>query len=230
VKCFKGCTREQIIEALGLAKEDLWLNALTVAELARMKGFTPEYLINLGVWDIPGAVQINYKNRDGSPAGRHQVRRKGDPRFVWTDGKAPTEAYGLWRLDEARAQDRLFFVEGASDVWAGWLHGLPMLGLPGSSQAEKIKAKDLKDIGALYIVKEPDEAGDKFVAGIAKRLRKIKYKGLATVIDLDEIKDVCDLHQRYPTVEFFEMGPLMQSLTASGVQRRHLARSIVARR
>src|SRR5690349_20064020 len=152
LKCFKGCSREDIIEALGLAKEDLLLDALTLDELAYMKGFESDYLRGLGVEDIPGAVKIGYRNRDGSPAARSQIRDKSEQRFRWNNERGKTGPYGLWRLDAATAQGRLFIVEGASDCWAGWLHGLPILGLPGATQSKMLPVKDLADVPVIFIV------------------------------------------------------------------------------
>src|SRR6266478_3118034 len=49
MKCQKGCSRDAILTALGLTKLDLRLDALTVADLARLTGFTVDYLTGLGV-------------------------------------------------------------------------------------------------------------------------------------------------------------------------------------
>src|SRR5437773_11845682 len=133
LKCWKGCPDEKILEALGLSNDELYFDHLSLAALAGEKKLSVDYLTTeLGVTQVGKLVRIEYRNMDGCVGERHQLRHKGRPKFTWTKGTGKTCPYGLWRLDEARAQGRLFIVEGPSDCWAGWFHGLPMLGLPGA--------------------------------------------------------------------------------------------------
>jgi hypothetical protein len=230
VKCQKGCAREAVLTALGLTKEDLRLRGLTVEQLAESKGFTAEYLRNLGVEQAGDRVRIGYRMIDGSPAPRWQLRSAGKPKFTWnrvTDVTGNTASgkvaggraivpYGLWRLAEMRSSvpavvvddpytyPYLFVVEGASDCWSAWLHGEPALGLPGAATARLLQAEHLEGFAALYLVREPGQGGDMFVRGVTDCLSTIGYTGLVFDAPMpDGLKDVNEVLQRYPAADAF---------------------------
>jgi putative DNA primase/helicase len=197
--CFKGCEPEDVLAALKLTPKDLMLRNVTMEEVAQQKGFTVEYLSSLDVRQQGSSVLIPHKKMDGSLAERHMLRHgSGGPRFTWTPGDGKPVPYGLWRLGEARKQNRLFIVEGPSDCWAAWLHDVPALGLPGATSAGFLEAEHVADLEVLYVVKEPDRGGEALVAGVANRLAELDFSGAARVVQMpDGLKDICALHQKY---------------------------------
>jgi hypothetical protein len=177
---------------------------LTLTSLAHAKGFAPEYLASLGVreaGDQYGAhLLIPYKDADGRTVRtRKRVSLYGEPRFFWVKDRTTKEvlAYGQERLGEARRLGYLIVVEGESDVWAGWLHGLPVLGLPGANTYGKLLGQHLEGIRNVVVIREPGQAGEQFAQGIAARLGQLGYQGCLQAIDAPlDCKDLCELHQQ----------------------------------
>jgi hypothetical protein len=220
VKCFAGCPNEKVLAALGLEVKDLFPQPdgadrkepvaavperpLTVARLAEAKGLSPKFLEDTGLSNYSGGVVMAYRQRDGRPArSRLRVALVGEGRFRWgsaktrTGQKLPHVPYGLWRLGSFKEEDVLLVVEGESDCWAAWLHGLHALGLPGADTTRLLAADHLVGVGRLCVIKEPDQGGETFVAGMANRLKEIGWKGQASCVSLQEtcgVKDVADLH------------------------------------
>ncbi len=214
LKCFAGCSLDNIVEAMGLTVADLFpdapsstdsrtrhtsRNSLTLVELAQDKMLPWQYLFNLGVMENTGGVlQILYHLPDGTPAPRHRLRsalvaRKGSR---WSMGEGEIVAYGLERLEDARKASYLVIVEGESDCWTLWYHKFPALGLPGAEMANKLEQAYLAGIERVYIIREPDEAGTKFVKSIEQRLEAGKWAGKSYVVTLPDAKDPNDLHKQ----------------------------------
>jgi hypothetical protein len=141
VYCHGGCSQAAVLAAL--RARGLWPerheadSGLTLEELAAAKCLPPEFLAHLGVRDVRldgrPAVAIPYHDPDGDETAlRYRLALDGHERFRWRRG-ARVIPYGLSRLHDARAQGWVLLVEGESDCWTAWHHGLPALGLPGKS-------------------------------------------------------------------------------------------------
>ncbi len=186
--CFAGCSLEQIVAAMGITVADLFPHmpsasrtqtkgtqrtTLLLLDLAYDKQLPWQYLLTLGITeDQAGGVRIPYHLLDGTLASRHRLRtalvaREGSR---WSRGKDEIVAYGLERLEAARKAGYLILVEGESDCWTLWYHGFPALGLPGADMVSKLEEAYLAGIDTLYILREPDAAGAKFVRDLAQRL------------------------------------------------------------
>jgi hypothetical protein len=62
--------------------------------------------------------------------------------------------------------------------------------------ARVLQANHIENIAKLYVLREPDLGGERFVTGVATRLRAIEWKGEAYVLTLPQgIKDLNDLHK-----------------------------------
>jgi putative DNA primase/helicase len=214
VKCFVGCDEAAILAAAGLTTEDVWYapkptkapKALTIEALAAAKGFSVEFLKSLGVAQSGDSVKITHHLKDGSPADRHQLRHAGHPRFTWTKGPGEIGPYGLDRLAAAKAEQYLVLVEGASDCWSGWLHGIPTLGIPGADMAKVLLLEHLAGIEKVYVLHEPDDGGHTFVSRIAARLQMIGYTGNAYEFQTPEgRKDLNELHLAKTPEQFHDL-------------------------
>ena len=134
LKCFAGCTLEEVVSALGMTVRDLFPEAIappvrsrprrpiTIHDLAADKKLPVEFLRQVGLHDCPGGVEIRYRLEDGTPAPRQRIRaalvaKKGSR---WDEGSGPIVPYGLDRLQEARSAGYLVLVEGESDSWTLW--------------------------------------------------------------------------------------------------------------
>ncbi len=171
---------------------------ITLADLAAAKGLSVQYLAGeIGLHDLPGGgVGIPYHDEDGLKiAVKRRLALKAKDGSRWPANQA-LAAYGDWRLHEAHRQGRLVLVEGESDCWALWRHDFPALGLPGSNTAKTLAARHLANVPILYVHREPDTAGTKFVEGVTERLRSLRYTGRVYVFDLSMcgVEDPSALH------------------------------------
>ena len=172
---------------------------LDLVELAQEKQLPWKYLFHLGITEQrPGCLHIPYHLPDGTLAPRHRLRtalvaKEGSH---WSKGQGEIVPYGLERLEEARKAGYLVLVEGESDCWTLWLHQFPALGLPGAEMVRTLKADYLAGIEKLYIMRETDAAGARFVTHIQRLLEKWNWPGKALVVSLVDAKDPNELHKR----------------------------------
>lgn len=228
IHCFANCQRVDICQALGIREADLYKDArpptpgpqrkLDLLDLAVQKFIPPAVFINAGMEDnytwkqegkspVKGVVRIPYMQEDGSAYRRSRIRTAisaGDGSY-WEGAEAPLIPYGLWRLQEARDAHTLWIVEGESDCWTQWLHGIPTLGIPGAGNTKVLEATHLREIDTLYVVQEPpspgkkSDAGKQFIDGLCVRLKDIGYQGDVFAVSLQRslsVKDPNDLHKQ----------------------------------
>ncbi len=227
LKCFGGCTAQEVTEALGLEMSDLFewgngrggggasippkssatLQPCTLDTYAEKTRLPVPFLRKLSLSDTSymgrPAVRIPYlREGGGEDAVRFRVALEKSPesdgRFRWRKGSKPC-LYGLWRLGQAReAAGYLFLVEGESDCHTLWYHGFPALGVPGASNWRNEWASELDGIEKAYAVVEPDQGGETFWERLAaSSIRERLYR-----VELEppdgEVKDVSELHLRHP--------------------------------
>jgi AAA domain len=214
LNCFAGCSLDRIVEAMGITVAELFPRApsasgsqpeqtqrtvLTLVDLALDKLLPWKYLIHLGVTEKrAGCLKIPYLLPDGTPAPRHRLRtalvaREGSH---WSKGPGEIVPYGLERLEEARKAGYLVLVEGESDCWTLWFHHFPALGVPGVEMVSTLKEAYLAGIERLYIVREPDAAGARFVTHLEQLLQTWKWPGKAYMVSLVDAKDPNELHKK----------------------------------
>jgi hypothetical protein len=133
----------------------------------------------IGASDAAGGVAVRYRHADGSDAyAKLRVALSGANKYRLPKGSS-LMPYGLWRLGEARGLKlpSLVLVEGESDCWTLWHHGIPALGLPGASTAKCLEREHLEGIRRVYLVQERDQGGEEFISRASARIRDF---GLAT--------------------------------------------------
>jgi hypothetical protein len=173
-----------------------------LAKLAAAKRLPEEFLRKeLGLHDLDGgrAAGIPYHTLDGADiAVKRRTALQAKDGSYWATG-IPPAAYGLWRLDLANKVGFLVLVEGESDCWALWHHGLPALGVPGASNAKVLEAEHISCVEKIYILREPDKGGGTFLVGVSDRLGSLGFKGKAFELRMPKgIKDAADLHVAHP--------------------------------
>jgi hypothetical protein len=214
LNCFAGCSLDRIVEAMGITLAELFpkapsasdsqpeqmqRNVLTLVDLALDKLLPWQYLLHLGVTEKrTGCLQIPYHLPDGTSAPRHRLRtalvaKEGSH---WSKGSGEIVPYGLERLEEARKAGYLVIVEGESDCWTLWYHHFPALGLPGVEMVRTLKEAYLAGIERLYIMREPDAAGARFVTHLQQLLQAWTWPGKADVVSLGDAKDPSALHKK----------------------------------
>ena len=213
LKCFAGCEVEAIVRALRIELRDLFPRSeisvsareshavptgLTLAELSAAKKLPIEFLTDLGLEDTTygtrPAVRIPYL----SPASeiiavRFRLAMEGK-RFAWRT-KDKVQVYGLQRLTDFRKLGSVLLVEGESDCWTAWFHGIPALGLPGKSTWKENWRHYVSGI-QVYLWEEPE--ADDLTRSIGKDL-----PGLLVLRAPEGIKDLSEAHLQGKSVPNF---------------------------
>jgi hypothetical protein len=164
---------------------------LTVEALATAKKLPEEFLQGLGLSNsrskgVP-RVSIPYPDSAGNAAAmRYRLSLKTDPRFLWRKGDR-VMPYGLPQMKEAHSQGWLLIVEGESDCWAAWHHGLPALGVPGKDNWQSAWAIYLEGIAEVYVWVEP--GANSFAEKIGRDCPNIKV-----IKAPPGVKDIADAH------------------------------------
>jgi hypothetical protein len=185
-------------QVVGRARALLGLT-ITVEALAEHKRLPVEFLHEQGLRDLPeGGVGIPYRTPDGQEVVKRRVKLRAGDGSYWPQGQ-PLLAYGETRLDEAVKVGYLVLVEGESDSWTLWYHGIPALGLPGADTVAKtLHLGHISNIPIIYVVEEHDEAGKDFVANVSTRLAALGWCGQLKVVRFPDAKDVSELHCQDP--------------------------------
>jgi hypothetical protein len=205
LKCFAGCSTDDICRAMNVKAADLFpekergpRQRVTLASLAEHKKLPVGFLRELGLREPPdGGVAIPYRGVDGSEvAVKRRVDLVAKLGSLWPKGTTLLP-YGLERLADARELDQLVLVEGESDCWTLWHHGYGALGIPGASSTKTIEKAHLSGLTRVYAIRETDKGGDEFIAALPKRLEAIGWTGQLLVVDCGA-NDPSDLHGRDP--------------------------------
>jgi DNA primase len=172
---------------------------ISLADLARAKALPVDFLRQLGLEDQGGAILIPYHDITGNLIGvKRRTALAAKDGSYWPKG-LPVAAYGSWRIDQANREGFLCLVEGESDCWALWHHGLPALGIPGANNATVLTAEHVECLETIYVHREPDRGGDTFLRGVVARLAELGYRGKAFELRMPGgVKDPADLHRLRP--------------------------------
>jgi AAA domain len=217
LKCFAGCTTDQVLRALQLTAADLFTTTNGHGHAQPAPDRSPEVTPTLalfstlkripqGVLEVEGwrnhddGLAIPYKTRDGSLwRMRYRTSLRPGAGFKWDGQKdRPLIPYGRHRLDQIMEKGELWLVEGESDSVTAWARGLPCLGLPGNLAVKALTTEDLVGIEKLWIVLEPGASGEGFARKLRERLVELDYGGLASLVTLPA-KDLSDLHVLNPS-------------------------------
>jgi hypothetical protein len=198
IDCKAGCGFEDASQALRLL--DLWPDppstGLTLAQLAEAKQLPVDFLKTFGVYETRSggmpAVGIPYYSKDGSElAVQLRLSLTGD-RFRWAHG-GPDVLYGLSKLPTILAMGYVIIAEGSSDVWAGWFHTFPVLGVPSAPVWKAEWAGLFPDTLKVFVWCEGDKASwqliDRVTADIPETL----------VLMPESVKDLGELHLAHST-------------------------------
>jgi len=164
------------------------VNGVNLDTLAKAKRIPADYLKGLGISDFKytgqPAVKIPYYGEDGAEiAVRFRLALSGGSRFKWRKGDHAMP-YGLNRLD--RKAGWVLVVEGESDCWTCWLHGIPAIGAPGKGIWPPEWGEYLKGLEG-YVWQEP-EAED-FTLRLLASAPDLRY-----IRAPDGIKDISEAH------------------------------------
>lgn len=172
---------------------------LLVAE----RRLTVSKMVRFALRDVTGGVEIPYRDLDGKTVATRtrQYLETAHP-TRWTRSGGPTLPYTTpAMMAAARKAGEVTVVEGESDVWALAEHTVPAIGIPGSTMTSVLAAPYVSDLLRIYVVREPDDGGAKFVVHVEEQLRALGWDGELRVVDLHalfDVKDPCALHVADP--------------------------------
>jgi hypothetical protein len=171
-------------EAKAIAKT----RSITLAEYAKAKGFSVDFLKSLGIGHSSGHLEFPYCNGSGEVKAVHRRWGLGGPsRFTWRRGDKVIP-FGLERLSEAKERGYILITEGETDTITGLLHGFPSLGIPGASTWKPEWAEYLKDIPEVYIVPHQDQGGEALTRSVGQGFPdRLKVVNLGNAKDLNEL-------------------------------------------
>lgn len=165
---------------------------VTAEHLAEAKHLLVDFLESLGISDFKysgqPSVKIPYCAEDGTEWAvrfRLALTASEGAHFKWRKGDHALP-YGLNRLSQIRKAGWVMIVEGESDSWMCWYHGIPALGAPGKSVWPASRAEHLKGL-EVYVWQEPD--AQDFTLRILATAPDLRY-----IPAPDGIKDISEAH------------------------------------
>ena len=184
--------------------------SVTVEKLADAKRIPADVLRSFGLADVPEGVRFEYRTADGAPARpRLRTAMRGADGSVWSpESSLPISVYTAPpNVQPAIDPDSLIIVEGESDCWSAWLHGVAALGIPGPTQFDKLELKHVAPFRAVYLSREPAPADSRtyangvesYLRNLQARLKEIGYAGEVFELTMpDGLFDLSELHQYDP--------------------------------
>lgn len=137
-----------------------------------------------------GRIAIPYLTPAGTVGMRFRAVGSGDPKFTQERGMR-TALYNV--LDLHRSEPWIALCEGEPDTWVmSKLIGVPAIGIPGVDHwtlNAPVWSRLLQDYESVFIVMDPDKAGQKIVADIHRRVEN------PVVVDLPA--DVNDTYSKH---------------------------------
>ncbi|MEV4915846.1 hypothetical protein AB0K47_03380 [Streptomyces tirandamycinicus] len=179
---------------------------VTIARLAESKQLPAEALCRFGLADSDEGVRFAYFAPSGA-TGRTRLRTgmRGAGGSSWVPGdEAPVVAYSTSEsLIYARNAGYQIVVEGESDCWTAWHHGLPAVGIPGSTHWDTLTIEHLP-VGEIFVQVEADSAQTypggvaEYVEAVKSRIRQVGFTGLVHELRLGDVSDLSGLYQSAP--------------------------------
>jgi hypothetical protein len=166
------------------------VTGVTVAQIAEAKRLPVDFIQSLGITDFKynsqPAIRIPYYREDGAEVGvRFRLAITGDNRFKWRKGDHALP-YGLNKLATIREVGWVLIVEGESDCWVSWLHGIPAIGAPGKGIWPFDWTEYLKGL-EVFVWQEP--RAEDFTLRILNSAPDLRY-----ISAPDGIKDISEAH------------------------------------
>lgn len=165
-----------------------------LAEFATHKKLPLDYVQGHGLTDDRGGIRI--ANGDAARARVRKRPQSAHPTYWESGDQRPMRVFGQSLLEKMAAgkSKSLFIVEGESDALTLWWHRRAALGVPGATMTHVLAREDVAWADRVVIIREPGDAGAKFVVSAAKRLREVGFSGEIVQASLNPHKDASDLH------------------------------------
>jgi hypothetical protein len=185
-------------------------DVITIEALAKAKGLPSPVLRQFGLVDTPRGVRFEYRTAGGARARpRLRTALRGAEGSEWDEpATLPISVYTA-PADVAIRSDPgdLIIVEGESDCWAAWSHGVAALGIPGPENFDKIETDHIRHRRRIYLLREPAPANSPtyssgiavYLRNVAGHLRRLGYEGEVLELRMpDGLYDLSELHLDNP--------------------------------
>jgi len=201
------------------------MSVVTVERLAAHKRLESARLIDFGLRDESWGVRIPYTLPTGGRArGRRRLALRGVDGSSWDpDETLPRTVYS--HRDVVAFVDRAGYqiiVEGESDCWVAWSHGLPAVGIPGSTNVDLLELQHLYGATAVFIQIESDNPRTyplgvmAYVEQVKRKLGEIGYDGpVRTLAHQGASSDIGDLYVEDPTMFLTNISNLIEASSLS---------------
>lgn len=180
---------------------------VTLEELADRKKIAPAVLARCGVLQREQGLEFEYRDASGAPArSRMRTALRGADGSSWPPhDERPVREYAntLALLPPA---SEAWVVEGESDCWILYSHGMAGIGVPGADCIDCLDGSRLARFERLYLVVENVDEGNcptfpegasGFVQRVARRLKATGYPGrLLACRPPAGCQDISDVHTR----------------------------------
>ncbi|WFU25156.1 hypothetical protein QA649_02605 [Bradyrhizobium sp. CB1717] len=183
--------------------------AVTIEVLSDLKRISVADLRSYGLTNVPEGVRFSYHFPDGRAGkARLRVALRGADGSKWSAiANEPITAYIAPPNHAFHNSAEMIVVEGESDCWTAWTHGVRTLGIPGSDQTMVLSQDHLDGVRTVYIQRErldgPNrtfpKGVDHFVDEISDRLVQIGFDGVIRILRMpDPFSDLSDMHVADP--------------------------------
>lgn len=163
-----------------------------ICELAERKQIPAAFLQSIGLSESPAGVVFAYRHPDGTPAkSRLRSALKGADGSSWIDDGRTLTVYTAPPAVNIHDRSWAVIVEGESDCWTSWMHGIRAIGIPGSDSVSALASAHLEGVNRVYIQRERNAGRSKtypqgvgqFVQDVARRLWSIGFAGEILVFE-----------------------------------------------
>lgn len=206
VRCYAGCSAEGVLASKGLTFRDLPGSPDRQPEVAKVKSsslerpkservtieswcrklkLSPEALAWAGLRNTRRGVEVPVYDLDGNEVYSRLrcTLGGGGPKYLQPKGVKPIP-YGLERIRSINTKPpSLVVVEGETDRFVLATLGVPTLGIAGTQTLGGLELEHLGAVERIYVVRENDEAGEKFPGKLRERLEEVGWAGDLRVIE-----------------------------------------------
>lgn len=178
---------------------------VTIQQLADIKKIPVAVLQSFGLSETSQGVLFCYRMPNGQ-LGRPRLRLalSGADGSQWSGTEAlPITAYVPPPIVRIEDPTELIVVEGESDCWTAWMHGIRAVGIPGSERVGVLESDHFRGAASLFILRERVEGRnktfpwgvDRFVDDVVDRARRIGFAGPIRVLIMPQpSSDISDLY------------------------------------
>jgi hypothetical protein len=171
----------------------------TVADLAARLKLDANWLLGLGLRNVPRGVSIAYRGpEDEEEPPCKLLTLPEDWRGAEWPLRTPPRLYGEWLLPFAESKGALFLFLREPSCLVAWHHQLPALGFPDARAADALEDRHLAGARDVLVYHEPSAGGDDLIANLKDRLERLGHAGEVREFHVHGVLNLAELHALCP--------------------------------